>query len=111
MKATLKNYNQSPRKVREVVQSIQDKSVSVALGTLSGLCHKSAEALHKLIRSAVASAEQKGVTNVPSTHRVHIVVDKGIVIRRMFLLARGRANPYKRTRSHITVSLLPIKSI
>ena len=111
MKAVLRNYAQSPRKVRRVVGTIQNKSVPHALGILGCLCHKSAPCLEKLIRSAVVSAEQKGITDVFSTHTVHIKIDKGVALRRIFIRARGRASPYRKTRSHITVFLRTQQSL
>ena len=105
MKSVVKNYDQSPLKVRGVVNTIQGKNVHDALMILSTLDSKSALCLKKSIKSAVNNAIQSGVTEVEKTHKVHICVDKGISMRRFRPLARGRANPYRKIRSHISIAL------
>lgn len=104
MKAVLKNYRQSPRKVRLVVDLVRGKRVTQALGALQFLDKRAAEPVAKLIKSAVANAKQQG-KDVDRLVIKHIVVDKGTVFRRFMPRARGAASPINRRNSHITIEL------
>lgn len=104
MKARLKNYRQSPRKVRLVVNLIRGKSVSRALLALLFLEKKAAAPIKKLIESAVSNAENQGVKKEDLIVS-DIQVDKGFSFTRYRARARGRAAPIKRQSSHINIKL------
>lgn len=104
MKATLKNYRQSPQKTRLVANLIRGKSVHAAKQALSFLPKKSAPAIEKLLDSAVASARIAGAS-VDQLIIKTISVDKGLVIRRFKPMARGRAAGVRKTRSIISLEL------
>ena len=55
--ASLKNYRQSPRKVRVVANLVRGKSVENALNTLSFLSKKASDPLYGLLMSAIANAK------------------------------------------------------
>jgi large subunit ribosomal protein L22 len=57
MKAELKNYRQSPRKVRLVGNLIRGKTVDRALLDLKFLGKRAAHAFEKLVHSAIANAQ------------------------------------------------------
>ena len=98
MKALLKNYHQSPRKVRLVANLIRGKSVPQARALLSFQPQKSSPALLKLLESAVANARSSG--NSPENLFVKtIAVNKGMVLKRFKPMARGRAAQFHRTMS------------
>ena len=101
MKASLKNFHQSPRKVRLVADLIRGKSVPSARAALHFLPMKSSPAISKLLESAVANS---GVT--PDSLFVKtIAVNKGAVARRARPFARGRAGSIRKTMSIITLEL------
>ena len=54
--AELKNYRQSPRKVRLVVDAIRGKNIANALTTLTFMSKRAAEPVQKLLKSAIANA-------------------------------------------------------
>ena len=60
MKAELKSYNQSPRKVRLVTDLVKGKSIEEALAQLAFLPKRASLPIAKLIASAVANATAKG---------------------------------------------------
>src|SRR3989338_7715075 len=60
MKALLKNYPQSPRKVRLVADLIRGKSVPAARAALLYLPKKSSPTIGKLLDSAIANASSRG---------------------------------------------------
>jgi len=110
MKALLKNYRQSPRKVRLVADLIRGKSVSDAKAALAFLPKKSSPAIQKLLDSAVSNARQQGV-NADSLFVKMISVDKGLVARRYRPFARGRAGSVRKTMSIVRLELAPVQKV
>lgn len=105
MKALLKNYNQSPRKVRLVADLIRGKSVSAARQALTYLPKKSSPAMLKLLNSAVSNAVQNNGQEIEALFVKAIAVNKGAVMRRFMPKARGRAARYAKTFSIVTLEL------
>jgi len=104
MKAVLKNYRQSPRKVRLIADLVRGKKVKDALASLQFVNKRAAEPFAKVIRSATANAVQTGAN--PETLIIKkVAVDKGTVHKRFMPRARGSASPINRRNSHITVEL------
>ncbi len=104
MKAVLKNYRQSPRKVRLLADLVRGKKVVAALGLLQFVDKRSAGPFAKVIESALANAVQMGAEK--STLVISkVTVDKGTVIKRFMPRARGSASPINKRNSHITVEL------
>ncbi len=104
MKAVLKNYRQSPRKVRLLADLVRGKKVVKALEVLSFTNKRAAEPVVKLINSAVANAKQHGA-DVEKLFVKSIAVDKGIVLKRFMPRARGSAAQILKRASHISVEL------
>jgi len=104
MKAYLKNFRQSPRKVRLVANLIRGKSVAKAQALLTFTDNKSAPALKKLVASAVANARSQG-KNTDDMVIKEIMVDQGITMKRYMPMARGRANQYRKRSSKILLVL------
>ncbi|MBL4644676.1 MAG: 50S ribosomal protein L22 [Candidatus Pacebacteria bacterium] len=104
MKAFLKNYSQSPRKVRLVADLIRGKDTQRARAILSFLDKKSAPDLKKLLESAIANAlhQNKDTENLIVKD---IRVDSGISLRRWRPRAFGRAAPFRRRTSKVTLQL------
>lgn len=102
MKALLKNYRQSPRKVRLVADSVRGKSVKEAVQVLSFMPKRAAKAVKKVILSATANAGDKGNSNLKISK---ITVDDGFTIKRFKPRSRGMANPIRRRTSNIVVEL------
>jgi len=69
MQAKLKNYRQSPRKVRLIADLVRGKKVSDALSTLQFVDKRAAGPIAKLIRSAVANAKEG--RNIPRHSQSH----------------------------------------
>ena len=105
MKALLKNYNQSPRKVRLVADLIRGKSVAAARQALTYLPKKSSPAMLKLLNSAVSNAVQNNGQEVDALFVKAVAVNKGVVMRRFMPKARGRAARYAKTFSIVTLEL------
>jgi len=105
MKASLTNYNQSPRKVRLVANLIKGKSVADANTELSFLVKRAALPFKKLLASAVANAKANFDTDSASLYVSEVRVDKGVVLKRMMPRAMGRASRINKRTSHVILTL------
>lgn len=104
MKAVLKNYRQSPRKVRLIADVVRGKRVDAALKALTFVNKRASEPFAKVIRSAAANAKSLGID--PETLIVKKVsVDAGTVLKRIMPRARGSAAQILKRNSHISVEL------
>lgn len=104
MKAELKTYNQSPRKVRLVTDLVKGKKVEDALVALTFLPKRAALPIKKLIDSAVANAKAKGEDPKDLTIR-DIRVDSAGMLVRFMPRAMGRASMIRKRRSRVVVEL------
>lgn len=104
MKAVLKNYRQSPRKVRLLADLVRGKKIGDALNALQFADKRAAEPFAKVIRSAQANAGSNG-TDTQKLIIKNVQVNKGTVIKRFMPRARGSASAIKKRNSHITVEL------
>jgi large subunit ribosomal protein L22 len=104
MKAELKSYNQSPRKVRLVTDLVKGKKVPEALAALSFLPKRASLPIAKLISSAAANAKAQGAS--PEKLRVkNITVDSAGMLVKYMPRAMGRAAPVRRRKSRVSVTL------
>ena len=103
--ASLKSLRVAPRKVRLVADLIRGKQVEEALNILLFTDKKSAKPLEKLLRSAVANADQKGGVDVDNLYVGAVMVDGGPTMKRFRPRAMGRAAPILKRTSHITIGL------
>jgi large subunit ribosomal protein L22 len=108
MKAFLKNYRQSPCKVRLVADLVRGKKVSEALTTLQFVDKRAAEPFAKVIKSAVANAANQG-NDTENLVVKTVSVNKGVTYKRMMPRARGSASRINKRNSHILVELGPKK--
>lgn len=105
MRAILKNYRQSPRKVRLVADLVKGKSVSDALFQLEVITKKAGTPLGKLIASASANAETNFKVD-PSTLTIKsITVNAGPILKRARPRSRGMSSPIKKRTSTVVVEL------
>jgi len=109
MKAFLKNYRQSPRKVRLVAGLVKGKSVAEAIAELDFLAKRAGLPIKKLLLSAVANAKQMGI-EAENLFIKELRVDKGIVMKRMMPAAMGTGHRINKRTSHLNL-LLAEKSI
>ena len=101
---TQKNIRITPRKLREVVFLIKDKNPREILEILPHVKKKAAEKLIKVVKTAIANAEQNGAEGKELVIK-EIQVNEGPKLKRFRAGARGRAKPYKKRWSHIRITL------
>jgi large subunit ribosomal protein L22 len=105
VRAVAKYIRVSPTKVRRVARAMKGKRVEDALSVLGFMPQRSADILAKVIRSAVANADQRPDVDVDSLSISSIIVDQGPSLKRFRPRAMGRATKILKRTSHITVVL------
>jgi large subunit ribosomal protein L22 len=105
--AHLKYLRITPRKVRVVADLIRGKKVGAALNMLAFVEKRAALPLAKLLRSAVANADQKakGQLDADALYVKELTVDQGPSMRRFMPRALGRAYKVIKKTSHITITV------
>lgn len=110
VKAHLRYYRVAPRKVRLVASLIRGQSVNDALKQLAFSRKKSAPALNKLLKSAIANARNNFKLDPSNLYIKKITVNGGTILKRWMPRARGRATIIRKKTSHITLVLDTMKS-
>jgi len=95
----------SARKVRPMADLVRGQLADQALNLLRYQPQRGARLLEKVIRSALANAEDRRATNLSKLRVVDVRIDGGPMFKRMRPHARGMADILKRRLSHIRVSL------
>ena len=104
MKAFLKNYRQSPRKVRLVANLVKGKNIDEALVEMDFLAKRASLPIKKLLLSAISNAKNMGIEK-ENLFIKELRVDKGIVMKRMMPAAMGSGHKINKRTSHITLML------
>lgn len=95
----------SPQKVRLVVDLVRGLPVTEAMDVLRFTNKSAAQPVYKVIRSAVANAEENLGLNRDDLVVDEIFADQGPVRKWRRFGARGRFKPLKRRYAHISVIL------
>lgn len=104
VRATLKSLRMSARKAQLVVETIRGKPATVALAELQYDPHAAAREIWKVVRSAVANAENNYGLDPAALVVVSATADQGPSLPMRFRAkARGQAGPIKKRTTHITV--------
>ena len=104
-KAYLKYVRISPRKVKIVLDLIRGKDVATAMAILKNTPKSASEYLIKLLKSAVANAENNFGMDASKLYVSECFVCPGPTLKRIMPRAQGRAfRIFKRT-SHITLAV------
>jgi len=108
--AFLKNYRVCPRKARLLADQIRGKGVEEALVILDLSPKRFARALAKLVRSALANAQEKNNRDKAGIDIDNLVigtihVDQGPSMWRVRPRAQGRANWVQKRTANVRVEL------
>jgi large subunit ribosomal protein L22 len=104
-KATLRYARITPRKARRVVDLVRGKKAGEALVALRFMPYRGSHFVEKILKSAMANAEQKKAVNPEEMVISQGFVDQGPVMKRMEPRSMGRANVIRKRTSHITLVL------
>lgn len=102
-RATGKYMRISPQKVRRIVGTVKGQPVEAGLNRLQFMPQKASGVVEKILRSAVANADQQGDMDVDALLIKNIIVNEGPMLKRFRARARGRATRILKRTSHITV--------
>lgn len=94
----------SSRKVRIVINLIRGKQVNEALAILKFTPKSAAPVVEKLLKSAIANAEYKGL-NKDDLYVAEVFADQGPTLKRMMPRAKGSGALILKRSSHITIVL------
>lgn len=104
VKATAKFVRVSTRKTREVAALIRGKKVEEAIAILKFTPRKGAEAIEKVIKSAVANAEENFKIRDVTRFRIsELRIEMGPPMKRFTPRAYGRASLLRKPTTHIKV--------
>ncbi|MBN1931140.1 MAG: 50S ribosomal protein L22 [Desulfobacterales bacterium] len=105
VKAVSRYIRISPQKVRKLVGDIKGKPVEAGLDILKFMPQKAAGIVEKVVRSAVANADQNPNIDVDSLVIENVILNQGPMLKRFRARARGRGSRILKRTTHITVVL------
>ncbi|NEQ66409.1 MAG: 50S ribosomal protein L22 [Symploca sp. SIO1B1] len=106
-KAIARYIRMSPFKVRRVLDQIRGRSYREALIILEFMPYRACDPVLKVLRSAVANAEENGGLNPASLVVTKAFADMGPSLKRYRPRAQGRAYQIRKPTCHITVAVSP----
>lgn len=95
----------SPRKVQIVLDLIRNKPADLAMAILKHTPKAACEPLLKLLKSAMANAENNHNMDVSKLYVAECSVSQGPTLKRIRPRAQGRAYRINKKTSHITLVL------
>ena len=104
-RATLKFARISSRKVKIVADLIRGKDVDEALAIMKFTPKASSEVLEKLLKSAIANAENNHDMKHENLYVAEIFANKGPTLKRIRPAAKGSEVRIRKRTSHITIVL------
>ena len=104
-KAHLKYLRVSPRKVKILCDLIRGKDVKTASAYLMQTPKAASEPVLKLLRSAVANAENNNSMDVEKLYVSTADANPGPVLKRGMPRAQGRYNRILKRTTHITIGV------
>jgi large subunit ribosomal protein L22 len=103
VRAQAKYIRQAPNKVRVVLDLIRGLQVEEAGHVLMHLNRRATEPVAKVLKSAVANAENNHALDADDLFIVEAFADEGPTLKRFRPRARGRATRVRKRTSHITI--------
>ncbi len=100
-----KSVRVSPRKVRLILQPLKGRSVDEAVSILQNVNMPVARKVEKILKSAAANAENNYQLAVDELRVKAAFADEGTRLKRFRPVPRGRAHPWVRRFSHVTIVL------
>ena len=104
-RAYLRHVRISPRKVQIVLDLIRNKPTDVALATLRLTPKAASPILEKLLKSAIANADNNHNMNKDNLYVAECFVTPGPIMKRIMPRSHGRAFRIMKRTSHITIVL------
>jgi len=103
--ATLRNVRISAMKCKIVIDLIRNKPVDEALSILKFTPKAASPIIEKLLKSAIANAENNHNLNRSNLYISEIYANQGSTLKRIRAATRGSAHRIRKRTSHITIVL------
>lgn len=103
MKAIARSVRITPKKLNLIADVVRNRKANEALTVLKFMPKKGARLLAKVIRSAVANAENNFKQASDSLFIKEIVVTKAPTMKRSVPISRGRVYPILKRSAHVMV--------
>ncbi len=103
--ASLTMAMHSPLRTRQVADMIRGQKIEVANRMLVLEKRKAARILLKILRSAMANAQQRGVADLDRLYISDLQVNEGPRVKRWFARAHGRADTRVKRSCHVQMQL------
>lgn len=110
VRAQARHVRMTPMKARRIVDLVRGRSAADALALCRFAPQAAAQAVGKVIASAVANAENNQNLDPETLHIAAAWVDEGPTLKRIQPRAQGRAFRINKRTCHITVELVSIDS-
>ena len=104
-RASLKHARISARKVKIVIDLIRGKDVNEALAILKFTPKAASPLVEKLVKSAIANAENNHNMDAGKLYIAEIYANQGATMKRIRAATQGRANRIRKRTSHIEIVL------
>ena len=95
----------SPRKVQIVCDLIRGRDVDTAMAILLNTPKSASEPLAKLLKSAVANAENNFSMEHDKLYVSQVFATPGPILKRMRAASKGRGNRINKRTSHVTLAV------
>ena len=105
VRAYLKGARLSPQKAGLVADQVRGLDVEKALDVLSFSKKKGANIIKKLLDSAISNDENNENADIDNLKIQSIIVNKGLVMKRIKIRARGRADRMRKPLCNIEIKL------
>ena len=105
VKAVLRHARISPQKARLVADLVRGLDVDKALDQLTFSTKKAADIIQKVLKSAIANAENNASMDIDSLKVSKICVDQAPTYKRFKARAKGRSSRIVKRNCHITVEV------
>ncbi len=107
-RAIQRTVRQSARKMRLVIDQIRGRAVPEAYAILRFSKKRAAKQIHKVLKSAVANAQQQALRqnaafDADQLRVRYAVVNEGSTLKRFTAAAMGRATPILKRTSHVEI--------
>lgn len=108
--AIQRTTRQSPYKMRLVIDQVRGQRVNEALSLLKFSKKLAAKQIEKVLKSAVANAEQAARAageplDVDDLFITKAIINEGPKLKRFMPAAMGRATPIKKRTSHVEIAV------
>ena len=104
-RAIVRNVRMTPRKMKLICDLIRGKDAGTAMAIIQNTPKAASEVMAKLLKSALANAENNHDMDVASLYVKEVHVAPGPVMKRVMPRAQGRAFRILKRTSHVTIVL------